>query len=319
MNKNVNYNKHYYNDSLKEFENLNTTTRNIYELDNYSILVVLDDGRNLTSLDQIDDNESVVYISEDLKNTKKLTRRYSYPNLKAIVTQNMSPNIKSTSYMFYSCKNLTTVSGLDTWDTSHLKDSHGMFKNCNKLTHIYSMKDWNMSNVVDTSSMFENCNSLSSLGDLINWDTTSIEDMTSMFEDCTGLNNLDGLSDWNMKSVKSIDRMFENCMNLCDIDSIAGWNLPENISKVNMFRDCLELDEEKIVHFNSQPKNKSNHHLKENVIQENTNKHKNIINKTKTTERVPTDNIVDYEVDGFFDYSSDLDYVMKVLTRKYGK
>ena len=38
---------------LKEFEKLNTTTKSIYDLGNLKVLIILKDGTNLTSWDDV--------------------------------------------------------------------------------------------------------------------------------------------------------------------------------------------------------------------------------------------------------------------------
>ena len=320
-----NDNQYYYDDSLSQFEEANITTESIYELDKHQVLIILDDGTNLTSYDDVPDKGRVIFISEDLRNHQNLNRRYNYPNLRALVACNVSGIVKSTSYMFYSCNNLTTISGLDTWDTGNIEDMHGMFKNCNKLTRIHSMRDWDLSNVRDTSYMFENCGSLSSLSDLKCWDMSNVNDMTAMFRDCTGLKNLDGLTNWKLQSAKSMERMFENCMELECIDSVNTWSISHDVNVEKIFKDCLELDcdiEDLMDKWLSNDKIDDITTLKESAT---TDEDKtldddiNLINKSSYDDNLSTETINEEESERFFDfyYSSDLDYIMKVLQKEY--
>ena len=52
-------------DYLKEFEQMNETTESVFDLGEHELLIVLNDGTNLTSWDDVDDLNDVLYISED--------------------------------------------------------------------------------------------------------------------------------------------------------------------------------------------------------------------------------------------------------------
>ena len=52
-------------DYLKEFEQMNETTESVFDLGKHELLIVLNDGTNLTSWDDVDDFNDVLYISED--------------------------------------------------------------------------------------------------------------------------------------------------------------------------------------------------------------------------------------------------------------
>ena len=51
---------------LYDFEHLNTTTSSIYELGDINVLIILENGENLTSWNQVKNREEIAYISEDL-------------------------------------------------------------------------------------------------------------------------------------------------------------------------------------------------------------------------------------------------------------
>lgn len=64
---NTNY---FYNNDLIEFEKLNITTKNIYELGNYDVLIILENGKNITSYNSLneDEFEKIKFISQNLSN-----------------------------------------------------------------------------------------------------------------------------------------------------------------------------------------------------------------------------------------------------------
>lgn len=71
---------------IKEFEKLNTTTDSIYDLGDLDVLIILEDGTNLTSWNEVNNKRDIIYISEDLSAYTDLTGKYCYcTSLKGIV------------------------------------------------------------------------------------------------------------------------------------------------------------------------------------------------------------------------------------------
>lgn len=241
MKKNIDESKHYYDKDLKEFEEYNTTTSNIYELGEFDVLIVLNDGTNLTSYDSVSNDEEVLFISENLEDCKILSRKYNYPNVKAIVTMNFNPDVVNISYMFYSCYNLSTIVGLNSWDVSKVEDMHAMFKNCNLFNDLDSLKNWDVSCVTDMNSMFHDCSSLKSLDSLKSWDVRNVSDMSYMFENCSRLSSLNALQDWNTSKVRDMEAMFRDCNKLENIDSLTSWNTSNVENMTRLFENCSNL------------------------------------------------------------------------------
>lgn len=342
MKKNVDESKHYYNNDLKEFEKYNTTTSNIYELGEYDVLIILNDGSNLTSYDSISNDEEVLFISENLEDCSNLSRKYNYPNVKAIVTKNFNENVLDISYMFYSCYNLSTIVGLDSWDVSKVQDMHALFKNCNLFDDLNSLKNWdvssvrdmnsmfhdcsllksldaleswNVSNVTDMSYMFENCSLLSSLNALKSWNNSSLIDMEAMFRDCNNLENINSLISFNTSNVENMTRLFENCSNLEDISPIINWDLTNVKSMKKIFNDCNGLIDSyglSILDIN-QVSDLMDIIFSEDEYLEEKNPNCN----NRRSDNGSTTVLNDYKNDGFFDfyYSDDLNIVMKVLDK----
>ncbi len=227
----IELNKHFYNDDLKEFEQLNSTCESIYELGDVKVLIVLKDGTNLTDYLDIENPEDVMYLSEDLSGRVNLERYYylgqvfervygnnspvfirytdnSFKNIKAMVVQGVSNNVTSLNDMFRGLKKLKTISGLDTWDVSNIKTMDSLFMECWNLKTIHALDNWDVGNVYD---------------------------MTWAFDECRNLENISALKDWNVGNVKSMRGMFKYCSSLDDISSVESWNLNPDCDTKNMF------------------------------------------------------------------------------------
>lgn len=51
----------------------------------------------------------------------------------AIVARNVEVDVDSLDYMFYNLDNITTISGLDSWDTRNVVDMKFLFGECKNL------------------------------------------------------------------------------------------------------------------------------------------------------------------------------------------
>ena len=51
----------------------------------------------------------------------------------AIVARNVEVDVDSLDYMFYKLDNITTISGLDSWDTRNVVDMKFLFGECKNL------------------------------------------------------------------------------------------------------------------------------------------------------------------------------------------
>ena len=176
----------FYNDELKEFESLNATTLSIYNLEDYDVLIILKDGTNLTDWDDVTSKKDIMYISEDLSNESDLKEKYfdyyissyvdyenyyfedenrrpcnahishgnQFGNVKAIVAQRVSKKASNLNGMFKYCSSLTTVSGLDTWDVSNVRDISDLFAMSSNLKIANGFDNINLSNISKRNNIF---------------------------------------------------------------------------------------------------------------------------------------------------------------------
>ncbi|MGN1208214.1 MAG: BspA family leucine-rich repeat surface protein, partial [Christensenellales bacterium] len=75
---------------------------------------------------------------------------------------------------------LTTIVGLENFNTTNARSLQGMFQGCYKLTSLSGIETWDTSNVRYMQYMFNYCQSLTSL-DVSNFNTSNVTDMRVMF------------------------------------------------------------------------------------------------------------------------------------------
>ena len=201
---------------LKEFEKLNTTTDSIYDLGEHYVLIILKDGTNLTSWNNVENKKEIIYISEDLTGRANFLRKYKgLSNLKSIVALGVGNKVKNMPNM------------------------SGMFEGCTSLADISSLSDWDTSQVNTMAMMFAGCTSLTDLTPLSNWKIGSTY-MYEMFRDCTSLSDLSPLSNWDLSRVRSMSHMFAGCTSLVDVSATFGW---KGAFKGNAFDNCPNIKE----------------------------------------------------------------------------
>lgn len=235
--------EHIRNQYFKEFERLNTTTSSIYDLGDLDVLIILKDGTNLTSWNDVEDKSDVLYVSEDLSHKRYLSNTYSYlVSLESIVVKGVTDNVFSLSFMFSNCNSLKYVLGMPSWDVSNVESMRAMFLNCHSLSDISFFESLNVSNVSSMEGLFQNCMSLSDISPLRSWDVGNVENMHAMFCLCDNMVSLNGLESWDVSNVKNMESMFHACIGLKDISYISDWKLDSADNLFEMFRECKSLE-----------------------------------------------------------------------------
>lgn len=136
------------------------------------------------------------------------------------------------SGLFYECKNLTTISGLDYLNTENVTNMDHIFSWCLALTSV-DVSKFNTSKVTDMSSMFAFCQSLTTL-DVSSFNTAKVTDMAGLFYHCDHLTTID-IKNFNTGEVKRMDYMFESCVLLTTIVVGEGWSTAKVTSSEGMF------------------------------------------------------------------------------------
>lgn len=229
---------------IYQFEHLNTTCDSIYDLRYRDVLIILKDGTNLTSWDDVEDKREVLFVSENLSKQEDLREKYKdLSSMKVIVTTEISNKATSLENMFFGCFSLMHIRSLSDWDVSGIDNMNGMFKECNSLKDLSPLSYWDVSNVTTMNSMFENCFSLGTVAPLSLWKTHNVRDMSHMFDDCHSLEDIYGLCDWNVGNVESMESMFTCCNYLQDISPLEFWDISGLRNMSHMFDGCDYLSD----------------------------------------------------------------------------
>ncbi len=134
--------------------------------------------------------------------------------------------------MFRNRKNLTTIVGMDNWDTSKITDMSFMF-NGTKFSHVEQLKNWNLANVTDTTGMFHGT-PIPSVEPLKNWNVSKLVKMGSMFSYCANVTDWSPISGWNVSSVKDMNNLFAGTK-LADDSAFQNWDVSNVTNMYRMF------------------------------------------------------------------------------------
>ena len=117
--------------------------------------------------------------------------------------------------MFNDCTALKELD-LSDFDTGNATNFHQFFEGCASLTTVIGMENWDTSKVTDTSEMF-NANGKDmhlEYVDLSAFDTSSLTTTYSMFNGCHRLTTVYVGDGWDMSKVTSSGSMFADCTSL---------------------------------------------------------------------------------------------------------
>lgn len=233
-------------DYLKEFEDMNVTSKNVFDLGDSGLLIILKDGTNLSKWDDVKDKRDVLYISEDLSKAESYSKYKDCTNAKVIVMQNftdcsqLSPYVKGDlKHAFSKLDSLVAFYAIN-WDTSNETTLTNFFIRDYYLEYVY-LEDWDTSNVESFWGMFAECCNLKTVEGIENWDLSSARNMESMFESCLSLEDISFLSNWDMSNVENVFEMFRDCYSLNDA-SCLNWKFCNLKRGDNLFMNCFELD-----------------------------------------------------------------------------
>ncbi|MBO7608608.1 MAG: BspA family leucine-rich repeat surface protein [Muribaculaceae bacterium] len=167
-------------------------------------------------------------------------------------------------YWFAGMTNLTSIVGLEYFNTDKMVNMNGMFKNCSKLTSLdlshfntaevtnmycmflgcsgltgLNLSSFDTRKVVNMSEMFSGCSNLASL-DVTNFNTSDVTTMLGMFRSCAMLATLD-LSCFDTGKVTETASMFYGCGNLTTIIAGESWDMSSVTESNYMFRNCSKI------------------------------------------------------------------------------
>ena len=193
-----------------EFDNLDNK---IYFLNNIEEIKNKDEiKKNYFDLKELNENNVKLYIN----GVKYKYQKYFTPKKrgKYNITLKFYEKIKDCSFMFYNCKEITSID-LSKFDNNKITNMNSMFGGCYSLKYIdfYSM---DTKNVIDMAKMFDGCYNLNNLN-LFDFNTEKVINMKKMFNGCSNLESID-LTNFNTKNVTDMSSMFMNTYNLRNLD-----------------------------------------------------------------------------------------------------
>lgn len=152
------------------------------------------------------DNSVIAYIKLNAEQTELAgTNRY---DLYIAGDGGVGANPDS-GFIFYFFSALEEVRGCENFKTSNTTSLNGMFYECKKLRSVTGI-DWDTSNVTDMSYMFRNCHELTEL-DLSSFDTSKVTTMKYMFYYCQKLEHIYVGDGWTTESIANLNDGVFNC------------------------------------------------------------------------------------------------------------
>ena len=155
---------------------------------------------------------SVTDMGAMFQNRKALT------DLSALANWDTS-KVTDTSYMFHGA-GITSVETLTTgknnnpkiWNTGNVTTMKQMFA-WTPLTSLHGLENWDTSKLENVCGLVFSASRLTDVSALTNWDTARVSDMSATFKNTTSLQTIDP-SGWSAASVTSMQEMFMNTTSL---------------------------------------------------------------------------------------------------------
>jgi len=156
-------------------------------------------------------------------------------------------NIDNIEYMFYNCKNLTSLN-LGNWDLSNCKYMGYAFSGCSKLASLtIPSQKFITSKCTKANNLFQNCKALTEIYDL--WfDFTNVTSLESFYEGCESLTHTYSYV-WDVDNITNMNYMFKNCRsmkfhNVSDYGYFwcINWYTPNLTSAIEMLAGCEMLN-----------------------------------------------------------------------------
>ena len=139
--------------------------------------------------------------------------------------------------LFANLTNITTIEGLDYFDTSGVTTMHSMFLGASSLASV-DLSSWDTSGVSNFTNMFSGTHSLAIIN-TSGWDTSSATLMTSMFFDARAVTYID-VSSWDTSRVTSMNQMFRHTHSLATLD-VSDWDTSSVTTMRTMFTHAHSL------------------------------------------------------------------------------
>ena len=187
------------------------------------------------SVEEVSQNENAHLIYDGMK----ISDLPNYASLEKVVFEESFKKFEPTtlSSFFKELKSLTSISGLENLNTTHVTDMSRMFYNCYELNSL-NLSQFNTGNVEKMNEMFYNCHGLNSL-DLSAFNTAKVNNMYRMFYYCFA-KTID-LSSFNTANVENMDEMFAGASLVVNIYTSESFKTDKLTTSKYMFYLCTKL------------------------------------------------------------------------------
>ena len=195
-----------------------------------------------------EENKQSINIVSTGDSTKPIYMWYDSGTIYYYSEENPSLNRDSSNTFRYLTK-LSDISGLSSFDTSHVRNFERSFYTCTSITSLEAIRNWNISKVTNMLGMFAGYGSngmhITDLTTLSNWNTSRVTTMAGMFQNNVDLTNLDGLERWDTSKVTSMYIMFgsaSDTMHIKSLKPLKNWNTSNVTDMSAMFQCNADLE-----------------------------------------------------------------------------
>ena len=123
--------------------------------------------------------------------------------------------------MFYH-DNLGTIAELLSWETQ-VTSLYSTFEGCG-LTSLHGLENFNTANLLTMRYCFKENVKLTSLDGLENWDVSACTDFREAFYGLAWLEDISALADWDTSSAELLDQMFYFTASILNVTDFADWD-----------------------------------------------------------------------------------------------
>ena len=203
--------------------------------DQHTLTFYYDNNRKLRSgktwdIDEKSSSSKPVWAGTDESPNKAVTKVVFDASFK-----DFRPTTTSSWFSYF--KALTTIVGLENFNTSAVTDMGWMFYGCSGLKEL-NVSNLNTSAVTDMGWMFYGCSGLKELN-VSNFNTSAVTNMSLMFYGCSGLKELN-VSNFNTSKVTDMSGMFSGCSGLTSLN-VSNFNTSAVTHMTEMFSGCSGL------------------------------------------------------------------------------
>ena len=137
--------------------------------------------------------------------------------------------VDDMSFLFHKSKR-KDFNGIETWDTSRVKNMNFMFSEVKYFNSNISA--WDVSNVESMIRMFGQAKSFNQ--PLGAWDVSNVKNMEQMFYKAERFNQ--PLDTWDLRSIKSVSAMF--CHAKSFSQNLDSWKIGKRVVDSLAFKGC---------------------------------------------------------------------------------